>query len=485
MSAPVFAIVGHPNKGKSSIVATLARDDTVAISPLPGTTVENREYPMRIDEETLYILVDTPGFQRARAALEWMRQQEASAVERPEVVRRFVEQHRADPRFTAECQLLAPILAGGGILYVVDGSRPFGPEYEAEMEILRWTGQPSMALINQIGAADYSESWQRALGQFFRIVRVFNAMTADFDKRIRLLRAFGEISESWRAPMSRAVQVLETEQAERRRLAARTIAEAIGAMLAHTRERRLPDTGDQARALAELRKAYRQELIAMEQACRREVEAIYDYRHLERHEPVMELLDEDLFATRTWRLFGLTRQQLVATGGLGGAAAGGAVDIAVAGHSLLLGAGIGALIGGVSAWIGADRIADTKVMGHPLGGQVLSVGPMRNLNFPYVALGRALLHHELIGDRTHAYRGPLDLQTEAPPQFSAADRKRLEKVFRRLRRRERLAPELLDELSAAIGALMPDGLSGTPRSETSGSNHPPGTPPGGEQDRQT
>ena len=69
MSTPVFAIVGHPNKGKSSIVSTLARDESVAISPLPGTTVANREYPMIIDGETLYLLIDTPGFQRARAAL--------------------------------------------------------------------------------------------------------------------------------------------------------------------------------------------------------------------------------------------------------------------------------------------------------------------------------------------------------------------------------------------------------------------------------
>ena len=35
---PTFAVVGHPNKGKSSIVATLAQDDSVAISSESGTT---------------------------------------------------------------------------------------------------------------------------------------------------------------------------------------------------------------------------------------------------------------------------------------------------------------------------------------------------------------------------------------------------------------------------------------------------------------
>ena len=72
MTRPRFAIVGHPNKGKSSIVATLAEDDAVAISPHPGTTTQARAYPMRLDGEVLYELVDTPGFQRARETLAWL-----------------------------------------------------------------------------------------------------------------------------------------------------------------------------------------------------------------------------------------------------------------------------------------------------------------------------------------------------------------------------------------------------------------------------
>ena len=73
MSVPAFAVVGHPNKGKSSIVSTLASDDSVSISPEPGTTTQCRRFPMTVDGEELYALVDTPGFQRARRALDWMR----------------------------------------------------------------------------------------------------------------------------------------------------------------------------------------------------------------------------------------------------------------------------------------------------------------------------------------------------------------------------------------------------------------------------
>lgn len=456
MTAPVFAIVGHPNKGKSSIVSTLSRDDSVSVAPTPGTTVENRAYPMRVDDEVLYTLVDTPGFQRARAALEWMRDHSRSSVDRPDTVRRFVDAHLNDTHYVSECQLLTPVLEGAGILYVVDGSKPFGEEYEAEMEILRWTGQPSLALINMIGDADHSQAWEKALGQHFRIVRVFDALTADFDKRVQLLLAFGQLNEAWRAPLQHAVDVLRSEQAQRRATAARLIAETLSAMLTHTVEQRLSVSPASSELQQRLRQRYRADLADMEQKCRAEIEALYSYHHLERHETAFDLLEQDLFAQETWRLFGLTRQQLVATGGVGGASAGVVIDLAVGGHSLFLGAGLGALIGGVSTWLGADRVAETKVLGLPVGGEMLVVGPMRNVNFPYVVLSRALLHHQTIEQRTHADRGPLRLeQTDGQLQRSDfQSRKRLEKVFTRLRKQEGLAPELLDELAAEVEGLM-------------------------------
>lgn len=450
MTVPVFAIVGHPNKGKSSIVSTLSEDESVAISPVPGTTVENRHYPMAVDGETLYELIDTPGFQRAREALAWMRSHAASAVDRPDTVRRFVDEHRGDARFDAECRLLTPILEGAGILYVVDGSRPFGEDYEAEMEILRWTGQPSLALINMIGDSDYSDEWHKALGQYFRIVRVFNAMKADFDRRVQLLQAFGEIREEWREALEKAVRILREEHARRRSLAARIIAEMLTRMLSHVRRKRLaPDAviGEVRSALLE---EYKQDLAGMEQRCREEVEQIYNHHHLERQEPLVQLLDEDLFARQTWVLFGLTRQQLVATGALGGAAAGGVIDIAVHGASLLLGSGIGALAGGVSAWLTSDRIAEVKVLGHPLGGQQISIGPLRNINFPYVVLGRALLHQRLVEQRTHAHRGPLEISLQPVQLTEAIVRHRFEKLFAKLRKQETWRGDLVDALAALI-----------------------------------
>ena len=169
---PKFAVVGHPNKGKSSIVSTLAEDAKVAISRTPGTTTVARSFPLKIDGQLIYELIDTPGFQRPAQVLAWLESHSESATDRAALVKEFVETHRDDLKFHDECELLTPLIEGAGILYVVDGSKPYGAEYETEMQILRWTGQPRMALINLIGDDDHTEQWRRALDQYFSLVRL-------------------------------------------------------------------------------------------------------------------------------------------------------------------------------------------------------------------------------------------------------------------------------------------------------------------------
>src|SRR5690606_15361021 len=140
----------------------------------------------------------TPGFEDAPRALRFLREKEESAAGRRDVVTAFVEHFRGGADFKQECKLLEPILAGGAILYVVDGSHPYRRNYEAEMEILRWTGQPRIALINQTGPRDHTEEWRAALGQFFSIVRVFNAHRAGFRERVGLFEGLREIDDRWR-----------------------------------------------------------------------------------------------------------------------------------------------------------------------------------------------------------------------------------------------------------------------------------------------
>lgn len=69
-NTPAFAIVGHPNEGKSSVVSTLAENDQVRISPTPGETLECQTFPVIIDDREIIRFIDTPGFQNPRRVLD-------------------------------------------------------------------------------------------------------------------------------------------------------------------------------------------------------------------------------------------------------------------------------------------------------------------------------------------------------------------------------------------------------------------------------
>lgn len=458
MSLPRFAIVGHPNKGKSSIVATLAEDDSVAISSEPGTTKNSRTYPMRLDGVTLYELIDTPGFQRAREVLAWLNAHDRGAGARTDVVREFVTQHETVERFHDECQLLRPILDGAGILYVVDGSRPYGTEYEPEMEVLRWTGRPRMALINMIGSGDHVDEWRAALSQFFSIVRVFDAMHADFDRRVDLLRAFGAIDETWLTSLNKAADALAGERARRKAQAAAEIADLMVEVLTATETAELADENADPAVEEAARARLRRAVSSREQAARRTIQEIYHHSGLQAREAAASFLTEDLFSARSFSVFGLSSTQLAMTAAASGAVAGGLVDAMLGGASLFLGAGIGALIGATGALVGSDRLAKVEVLGQPLGGYELRIGPITDPNFPWVMLGRALLHARLVSERNHARREALVIDAEREQHqadaIDATRRRTLDGIFRTLRndgaidRNQR--QRLIDEIAALL-----------------------------------
>ncbi|MBU3984474.1 MAG: 50S ribosome-binding GTPase, partial [Proteobacteria bacterium] len=115
---PIFAVVGHPNEGKSSVLSTLAEDDSVRISPVPGETIECRDFPVIIDGKEIIRFIDTPGFQNPRNTLHWMQNYQGPETD---MVQEFIRTHENDPAYRDDCELLKPLLGEAGIIFVVDG----------------------------------------------------------------------------------------------------------------------------------------------------------------------------------------------------------------------------------------------------------------------------------------------------------------------------------------------------------------------------
>lgn len=405
---PVFAVVGHPNKGKSSIVATLARNDTIAIAAASGTTKESEALEVRVGKSA-YTLIDTPGFQRPNKVLQWLQQRAQSADQRQAAVREFITSSDCLQLFPDEVRLLKPIMEGAAILYVVDGSRPYGQEYEAEMEILRWTGQASMALINPIENSDHTASWTQALAQYFKIVKLFNAMHADFDKQLSVLEAFSHLNDQWRPAITALIAAHKTEQLEQELRILDLVTQMLLQMCRHQVSLPAPNKAAAEALRPVLEAQFFKELKSIEQNAHHELINLFHYQNLQTEISKLSL-DEDLFDTEKWIFWGLNKQQLTVAATLAGATAGSLIDIGLGGSSLALGAVSGGLVGAGSAFFGSEKIAEFKLQGIPLGGFQAKQGPVKNRNFPYVLLGRFIELLSALRERTHAQRNALVIE---------------------------------------------------------------------------
>lgn len=434
---PRFAIVGHPNKGKSSLVATLARDEQVEVGSSPGTTKRSERYPLRVRGQTLYELIDTPGFQRPRQVLEWLHRHDQGTAARPHVLRAFTELEENQRKFPDECELLRPIVEGAAIVYVVDGSLPFSEEYELELEILRWSDSPRMGLVNPIANEAYVQDWRTALGQFCHSVRVFNPVHADFEKCIELLEVCAGLSEDWAPALKKAITVLREDRRLSFEASVLEILDLLLRSVSFSIEEKVDPSRERSEQGAALIERFKQELRSQELGARARVEHLYHYHKLNRNEEQIQLVDSlDLFSNEAWEVFGLTRRQLTKLSALAGAAAGGAIDVLTGGSSLALGAAAGGIFAGGAAWFLGERLVDQSLWYVPVGKRLLRVGPLQNSQFAFVLLNRARLHLAMVARRAHADRSNLSLQAMAQENLAALedeDMRVLDRCFRAVR----------------------------------------------------
>jgi len=450
---PKFAVVGHPNKGKSSIVASLSLDNSIQIGDTPGTTQVKRAFPLKVDGKIVYELFDTPGFQRARRVFAWLEEHgDVSADKRANVVREFVFKHKESEQFRDEVELLEPILNGAGIIYVVDASKPYGAEYEVEMEILRWCGQPSMAILNLIGNEDYREDWTRALGQYFRLVRTYNPMTARHNEHVELLESMAQLKEEWTKPIKQAITILDELYDKKVDESVDTVVDYMVEVLSFVHKEKIKEEEASDDEKEEAKLAYRKKILQLEKKERQAIEKIWNHGDIEKNEASLELERVGLFSKESASIFGLTQKELILTSAATGATAGAAIDLLAVGHTLLLGALVGGVVGGVGAMFSFDNLYEMKVLGQTIGKRELTIGPMQNLNFPYILLGRSLYHASMIAKRSHAMRGDLDLENGSFTQelMEGESRKALEKLHLKLRKGEELKEETLEEYKQLI-----------------------------------
>ncbi|MBF0211123.1 MAG: GTPase/DUF3482 domain-containing protein [Desulfamplus sp.] len=399
---PEFAIIGHPNEGKSSVVSTLAEDDTVAISPIPGETIVCQVLPVVIDGEEIIRFIDTPGFQNPRETLDWMKKYSG-----PDelLLKTFIERHKNNLNFRDECELLSPVENGAGIIFVVDGSRPVRQSDRVEMEILRLTGRPRMSIVNCKGEEPiYLKEWQNEFRKHFNSIRQFNAHKATWLERLELLESLKGVDQEWQPALTKVIESFRQDWFHRNRLAAAMTVEMLEHILTFSMVSNIEEGENFNQVKAKIEKEFRQKIEAMERLTHQKIRRLFRHNIFRCELPENSLLNENLFSQKTWQFLGLSPKEVALAAGMAGGAAGVVIDLIAAGITFGLFSAIGGVIGVGSALLSGRRIADLTFKGQKLGRDQIKVGPLANIQLMYILIDRMVIFHASIINWAHARR---------------------------------------------------------------------------------
>ncbi len=124
MKSATVAVVGRPSAGKSTLVNRLCGGKVSIVSPVPQTT-RNRVRGILTTEAGQLVFIDTPGFHLSEKKLN---------------------------RYLSD--LVSRTLSEvDEALYLVDGSREFGAEEQALLDLLRRTAKPIIVCLNKKDSA--------------------------------------------------------------------------------------------------------------------------------------------------------------------------------------------------------------------------------------------------------------------------------------------------------------------------------------------
>ncbi|MGA0333094.1 MAG: DUF3482 domain-containing protein [Kiritimatiellia bacterium] len=401
-----FAVLGHPNEGKSSVVSTLTENEKVRISASPGETTRCTSFTIQVENEAAMEIIDTPGFQNPAATLEWFA---AWKGEESQMVDAFIKAHAQDKSFHHDLEIMIPLKDRAGVLYVADASRPLREADRQEMELLRCIGLPRMALLNcKRENRSFLPEWEAALKRRFNLVREFNAHRATFSERMDLFDAMGHLLPGQAAVLQKVRTSLQEEWSLRIEESVLSLESLLIHCLRHQVKIPFRKEKPAKPQMESARETYRSDLRNFEERAHRQWRRLFHHESLPGSlEDGEDLLEEELFAERVWQLLGLSRSQLALAGAVTGSAAGAAADIAAGGITFGVFTAGGALLGGLGSWVGGPKLGAKRLPfpgKHTLAREKILVGPLKDPQLMFVLLDRSLLYLTRLMNWAHGRR---------------------------------------------------------------------------------
>jgi predicted GTPase len=218
-TTPVFVITGAPNKGKSTFVKAITNDPNVVVKGTARTTIKSKPYhyyKMNSDggKEKLLTLWDTPGFENQVEVYEILNSWKNEVYENPlELIQKYVNTYKDHPDHKYDVEIFKPLVNFACIIYVADCSNSFSKEdYLREIQLLKFTNLPRIAILNPIDGNEHIESWREGLRQYFHTIKVFNPQKTTFEEKLSTLSALSHLHDEWEKPINHVIEVLEKER---------------------------------------------------------------------------------------------------------------------------------------------------------------------------------------------------------------------------------------------------------------------------------
>ncbi|MFT3777642.1 MAG: GTPase/DUF3482 domain-containing protein [Ottowia sp.] len=345
-----FAIVGHTNAGKTSLLRTLTRQvDFGEVSDRPGTTRHAEAIDLRLDGRVAVRFIDTPGLEDSIALLEYLNTlPEGTRIER---VRAFLRGPEARASFEQEAKVLRALTGeADAAMLVIDTREPVLPKFRAEVEILTWCAKPIMPVLNFVqGAASRQGDWHQMLLEAGLHARVEFDVVAPFNGAERQLYAdMATLLPARRAELAGIAQALALEARERRLAACRAVAAGLIDVAAMRRALPAEDFADEPKQ----KKFVRDFQDDVRRHARRAVDdllAVFAFRPGDAELADIPQLagrwEDDLFNPELLKDAG----KRLGLGAVIGAGIGVVADVALAGLSLGAATTLGATIGGAAS----------------------------------------------------------------------------------------------------------------------------------------
>jgi hypothetical protein len=291
----------------------------------------------------------------------------------------------------------------------------------AEMEILRLTGRPRMAILNsKENETGFLEQWQMEFRKHFNAIRIFNSVRATYAERIALLESLKAIDQSIEGALEVVIQAFSKDWAARNRKTADLVLTLLQEVLSYRRTATLAKGADEEELQAKMQATFNRFVRKREQATHTQIRRLFKHNIFSPELPADSILNQDLFAEKTWQFLGLTNTQLIMAGALSGAALAAGIDVAAGGASLGVFTALGGVLGAAATAVkGKDLLTGTKLLGIRLDHQQLRIGPVKSPQLMFILLDRFLLFYSLIINWAHGRR---DYQEGLMPQSSTMEK---------------------------------------------------------------